>query len=40
MEVETLELIWGDWYASANTLRTFQEFPLPKAGSPRHHPIS
>lgn len=28
MRAETLQLTWGDWYASANTLRTLQKFHL------------
>jgi len=28
MEVSLLQLVWGDWYASANVVRTLQEFRL------------
>jgi 2'-5' RNA ligase len=28
MEVNRLQLIWGDWYASANVARILQEYPL------------
>ena len=28
MRVEALQLVWGDWYASADILRTLQVFPL------------
>lgn len=34
MEVEGLQLVWGDWYASANSLRILEEFPLPKPATP------
>jgi 2'-5' RNA ligase len=34
MSVETLQLVWGDWYASANNLRILEEFPLPKPAPP------
>jgi 2'-5' RNA ligase len=26
--VRKLQLLWGDWYASANSVRTIQEYPL------------
>ena len=29
MRVQTLQLLWGDWYASANIERTLEEYPLP-----------
>jgi len=28
MNVETIQLVWGDWYASANTIRTLQQYHL------------
>jgi 2'-5' RNA ligase len=28
MEVSRIQLIWGDWYASANIARTLQEYRL------------
>jgi len=28
MEIRRIQLIWGDWYASANVVRTLQEYPL------------
>ncbi len=28
MRVTKLQLIWGDWYASARSVRTIQEYPL------------
>ena len=31
MRVDTLELLWSDWYASAASARTFQKFSLPEA---------
>jgi 2'-5' RNA ligase len=30
MEVNRIQLIWGDWYASANIVRTLQEYDLLK----------
>ena len=33
--VRTLQLLWGDWYASAQSVRTIQEYPL---GDPSHSP--
>ena len=33
--VETLPLIWGDWYASADTTRILEEFPLDLAAQSR-----
>jgi 2'-5' RNA ligase len=32
MEVSRIQLIWGDWYASANVARTLQEYRLSEAG--------
>jgi 2'-5' RNA ligase len=29
MNVETLQLLWGDWYASADRVRLLEEFRLP-----------
>ena len=29
MEVNRIQLIWGDWYASAKTVRILQEYQLP-----------
>ncbi|MGA2030248.1 MAG: hypothetical protein ABSG87_09270 [Verrucomicrobiota bacterium] len=26
--VKKLQLLWGDWYASANSVHTIQEYPL------------
>jgi 2'-5' RNA ligase len=31
MEVNALQLLWGDWYASADRVRLLEEFPLAKA---------
>jgi 2'-5' RNA ligase len=31
MDVPTLQLIWGDWYASAKTMRILEAYPLPVA---------
>jgi len=31
MRVDTLELLWSDWYASAASARIFQKFSLPEA---------
>jgi 2'-5' RNA ligase len=28
MRVRKLQLLWGDWYASANSVRTIHEYPL------------
>ncbi len=28
MEARRIQLIWGDWYASANVVRHLQEYPL------------
>ena len=28
MEVNRLQLIWGDWYASTGSVRTLQEYRL------------
>jgi hypothetical protein len=28
MQVDTLQLVWSDWYASAKALRVLEEFPL------------
>ena len=33
--VRKLQLLWGDWYASAQSVRTIQEYPL---GDPSHSP--
>jgi len=33
--VRKLQLLWGDWYASAQSVRTIQEYPL---GDPSHTP--
>jgi hypothetical protein len=30
MQVDKLQLLWGDWYASANRVRVLEEFPLVK----------
>jgi 2'-5' RNA ligase len=30
-DVNRIQLVWGDWYASANVVRTLQEFRLPEA---------
>lgn len=29
MDITTLQLIWGDWYASADVVRTLAEYELP-----------
>ncbi len=29
MEANRMQLIWGDWYASAKTVRILQEYHLP-----------
>jgi 2'-5' RNA ligase len=34
-EVNRLQLIWGDWYAARNIVRTLQEYPLSDAADPR-----
>jgi len=31
MQVDTLQLVWSDWYASAKALRVLEEFPLAAA---------
>jgi hypothetical protein len=28
MTADRIQLLWGDWYASAETTRTLQEYPL------------
>jgi 2'-5' RNA ligase len=35
-EVNRLQLIWGNWYAACNNVRTLQEYPLSAAADP--HP--
>jgi 2'-5' RNA ligase len=34
-EVNRLQLIWGDWYAAHNIVRTLQEYQLTDAADPR-----